>query len=298
MDVELTGPSAPRLQAPAGAWDTHIHIIDPRFPLVEQPVYQPPVATARDYQAVQRRLGLEKVLIVQSSTHGTDHACLLDAITQLGPGARGVGMVGAAVTDAELRRLSDGGVCAARFLMTPGGVVAWNEAAALATRVSAFGWLINLQIRGNTLLDRFDEIARLPGRVVVDHIGNFGPVAPDDPAVHALLRLIDGGRVWLKLSAPYAGGAMGAMPYAASGPLARAFARHAPERLIWGSDWPHTFLTQVHGQPAPDAAGLFDLLLDWVDDPAVRHSILVDTPEQLFGTNPRPHDRSRLQDDL
>jgi len=282
VDVELTAP--PRLQAPAGAWDTHIHIIDPRFPLVASPVYQPPVATVRDYRAVQRRLGLSRVLVVQSSTHGTDHACLLDAIAQLGPGARGVGMVDAAVTGAELARLSAGGVCAARFLMTPGGVVGWTEAARLAARVTEAGWLVNLQIRGDTLLDRFDEIEALPGRVVIDHMGNFGPIAPDAPAVLPLLRLIDTGRVWLKLSAPYAGGAMGPMPYAIAAPLARSLVRHAPERLMWGSDWPHTFLTQVHHQPAPDPARLFDLLLDWVDDPAVRHCILVETPEQLFGS--------------
>ena len=289
MDFELTQGSQssaaqPQLQAPPGAWDTHIHIIDPRFPIVDAPVYLPPIATVQEYQAVQRRLGLERVLVVQSSTHGTDHACLLDAIAQLGPGTRGVGMVNVGVTEAELRRLTVGGIRAARFLMTPGGVVDWSEAARLAGRVVDAGWFVNLQIRGNTLLDRFDAIARLPGPVVIDHMGNFGPIRPDDPFVRALLRLLDTGRVWVKMSAPYAGGAMGAFPYTAAAPLAQALARHAPNRLMWGSDWPHTFLTQVYGQPAPDGADLFDLLLDWVEDPAMRHRILVDNPEQLLGT--------------
>lgn len=284
LDFELNPASVkPRLRAPAGAWDTHIHIIDPRFPLVAAPVYQPPVATVADYQSLQRRLGLDRVLVVQSSTHGTDHSCLLDALSQLGPGARGVAMVDSSVEDAELRRLSASGVRAARFLMTPGGVVGWNEAARLASRVAAEGWVVNLQIRGDTLLERFDTISGLPGPVVIDHMGNFGPIAPDAPPVQGLLRLLDTGRVWVKLSAPYAGGRMGPFPYGPALPLARALVRHAPDRLMWGSDWPHTFLTQVHQQPAPDPILLFDMLLDWADDPTVRHRILIETPERLFG---------------
>ena len=232
---------------------------------------------------MQRRLGLERVLVVQSSTHGTDHSCLLDAIAQLGPGARGVGMVDAGVSEAELRRLTQGGIRAARFLMTPGGVVGWDEAERLAARVVEAGWFVNLQIRGAMLLEHFDTIARLPGSVVIDHMGNFGPIQPDQPQVQALLRLLDSGRFWVKLSAPYAGGAMGPPPYPAAAPLARALVRHAPERVMWGSDWPHTFLTQVHRQPAPDIVDLFDLLLDWADDPDVRRRILVDNPAGLLG---------------
>lgn len=107
-------------------------------------VYQPPVATAADYQALQRRLGLENVLVIQSSTHGTDHACLLDAIRQLGPGARGVAMVDAPVTDAELARLNGGGVRGARCLMTPGGVLSWDEVPGLVERIQDFSWHTNL----------------------------------------------------------------------------------------------------------------------------------------------------------
>jgi len=223
------------------------------------------------------------VLVVQSSTHGTDHACLLDAIAQLGSGARGVGMVDAAVRATELRRLTQGGIRAARFLMTLGGVVGWDEVERLAAQVADAGWFVNLQIRGSMLLDKLDTIARLPGPVVIDHMGIFGPIEPSHPSVRALLHLLDSGDVWVKMSAPYAGGAMGRFPYHAAGPFAQAWVRHAPNRLIWGSDWPHTFLIQVHYQPSPDGADLFDLLLDWVEDPAVLHQILVDNPTQLMG---------------
>ena len=234
------------------------------------------------YRAVQQRLGLQRVLVVQSSTHGTDHACLLDALTQLGPGARGVGMVDAGVTEAELRRLGTAGVVAARFLMTPGGVVAWDEAPRLAARVAEAGWLVNLQVRGEVLTERLDTVAAMAGPVVIDHMGNYGPVDPDGEAFGALLRLLDTGRVWVKLSAPYARGAMGPFPYAAAAAVAQALVRHAPERLLWGSDWPHTFLTEVHHQPAPDPQALFGLLGEWAEDAGVRRRILVDTPDTLF----------------
>lgn len=284
MDLVLTALPDPRLLAPPGSWDCHIHVLDPRFPTVADAVYQPPVATAADYRTVQHRLGLERVLVIQSSTHGTDHACLLDTIQQLGPGARGVAMVDAAVTDAELARLTQGGIRGARCLMTPGGVLSWDDVPGLAGRIQHFGWHTNLQMRGNTFPERFDTVRALPGPVVIDHLGLFSrPVEPDRPEVQALLRLLDTGRLWVKLSAPYGGGKMGPPPFTAAWPLARALIRHAPERMLWGSDWPHTFMTEVYKLPPGDAATLLDLLLDWTDDEAVRHRILVDNPDTLFG---------------
>ena len=281
--------SPPRLRPPPGAWDTHLHVFDPRFPIRADSVFQPPVATARDYAAVQRRLGLTQALVVQSSAHGTDHAGLLDAIATLGPGTCGIGMVDAGVSDAELRRLARGGVRGARFLMVPGGVLSWDELEPLAARIQQVGWHANLQLDGHELVDRAGLIARLPGQVVIDHLGMFGrPVPPKHPSVQALLRLLDTGRVWVKLSAPYAGGGMGEPPYPAAGALARSLVRHAPERLMWGSNWPHPFTTQVRGLPAEDDAMLLDLLLDWVGEERVRNRILADNPAVLFGNGPIP----------
>lgn len=246
-------------------------------------VYQPPVATAAEYRAVQRRLGLGRVLVIQSSTHGTDHACLLDALGQLGPGARGVAMVEPGVPDTELARLTQEGVRGARCLMTPGGVTPWDDVPTLSARIQAFGWHTNLQMRGNTFPERFETIRALPGQVVIDHLGLFSrPVEPDHPEVQVLQRLLDTGRVWVKLSAPYGGGTMGPPPFTAAWPLARALIRHAPDRMLWGSDWPHTFMTEVYKLPPGDAATLLDLLLHWTDDETVRRRILVDNPEALL----------------
>lgn len=261
-----------------------MHVFDPRFPVATGSLFVPPLATAQDYQTVQRRLGLERVLVVQSSAHGTDHACLLDALNTLGPGAQGIGMVDAAVTDAELTRLTAGGVRGARFLMMPGGVLTWNELHALACRIQAHGWHVNIQLDGHELAERAELLARLPGQVIVDHLGMFGrPVAPSHPSFMALLRLLDIGRFWVKLSAPYAGGGMGEAPYPAAGILARSLVRHAPGRLLWGSNWPHPFTTQVRHLPAEDDAMLLDLLLDWAEDESVRNRILTSNPQALFG---------------
>lgn len=277
VDVQLT----PRLRPPPGAWDTHIHVIDPRFPAIPNPFYPPPVATARDYRAVQERLGLERVLVVQSITYGTDNSCLLDAITALGPGARGVAMVGAGVADAELQRLARNGVRGARFLMLQGGVVGWDEAEGLAERIAALGWFVNLQLAGDTLPDRADLLARLPGPLVVDHMGLFRrPVSPDDPGVLTLLRLLDTGRTWVKLSAPFPDGSP---RYAGAVALARILVRHAPERMLWGSDWPHVTATQVRNEAPESNAVLLDLLLDYAEDDAHRRRILVDNPDTLIG---------------
>jgi len=251
---------------------------------VPNAVYQPPVATVDHYRAVQRRLGLSRVLVIQSSTHGIDHACLLDAVARLGPGARGVAMVAATVPDTELARLTRNGVRGARCLMTPGGVLSWNDVPRLSARIQEHGWHTNLQMRGNTFPERFDAILALPGPVVIDHLGLFSrPVEPDHPEVRVLLRLLDTGRVWVKLSAPYGGGAMGPPPFTAAWPLARALIRHAPDRMLWGSDWPHTFMTEVYKLPPGDPATLLDLLLEWTDDAAVRDQILVHNPDQLLG---------------
>ena len=278
----------PRLRAPPGACDTHVHVFDDRSPTVPGATFRPPGrAGAAEYRAVQRRLGLERVLLVQSSVYGTDNRVMLDAVAELGPGAAGVALVDAAATDAHLDALTQGGVRAARFLMEPGGVLGWDELEHIAARVAARGWFVNLQMDGRGIADRADLIASLAAPVVVDHVGMFiEPVTPDHPSFRALLRLTANGRTWVKLSAPYAGGRTGAPPYLAVGALARALAREAPDRLLWGSNWPHPFTTQVRRSPAEDDAMLLDLLLDWVEEPAVRDRILADNPAALLGFPP------------
>ena len=269
---------------PRGAWDCHIHVFDRRFAVHADTLFTPPDAGLAAYEQVQRRLGLERVLIVQSSAYGTDNSCMVDALRRQNGRGRGVALVGRDTKNTTLADLSRSGVRAIRLLMVPGGVVPWADVPLMAERVQAFGWHLNLQIDGRELPDRLTLLRRLPGKLVIDHFGMFGdPIEPNERAFRALLDLVSEGRTWVKLSAPYAGGRAGPPPYPHLAPLVKALIKVGPDRLMWGSNWPHPFTTQVRHLPAEDDAMLLDLLHDWTDDEKTLHSILVDTPEALFG---------------
>ncbi len=268
-----------RVKVPAGACDTHMHFYHRRYPAAPTALIHPPDAWLDDYDALQRRLGLERVVVVQPTTYGRDNTAMLDALAELGDTARAVVVVDDAVTDAELERLTARGVCGVRFHMLPGGALPWELLEEVAARVTPFGWHVQLQMNGREFAERLERLQRLPCPLVVDHVGRFmPPVDVDDPAFRALRTLLDGGRCWVKLSAPYESSKADAPRYGDVAPLARALAAAAPERMLWASNWPHP------GQdPAPDDAGLIDLLADWVDDDATRAQILVANPAALYG---------------
>ncbi len=270
----------PRLKAPPGACDTHMHFYDSRYPVAATAVSPPPEASVEDYRAVQRRLGLARTVVVQPSAYGLDNRCTLAGIAALGlERARGIAVVDDRVTDAELERLTGAGIRGVRFHMLPGGAIPWAILDAVAARVAAAGWHVQLQLDGRLLPDREAQIRAWPGRAVIDHVGKFlEPVPPEHAAFRCLLRLVESGRVWVKLSAPYEVSKAGPPLYADVGRLAKALVRAAPERMLWASNWPHPSV-----KVPPDDALLLDLLLDWAPDEAVRRRILVDNPAELYG---------------
>jgi D-galactarolactone isomerase len=269
----------PKLQAPPGACDTHMHFYQGRFPSAPTAVFTPPDAWVDDYRGLQRRLGLDRVVVVQPSAYGTDNTAQLEAMAALGGKARGVMVVDANTTEAELDRLNTLGVRGARFFMLAGGAVPWDILEQVAARVHAFGWHIQLQLNGRDLPQWAALLNRLPCDLVVDHVGRYMPPVPaEHESFQTLLSLIDSGRCWVKLSAPYESSVTGAPDYADVGPLARALVKAAPERMLWASNWPHP-----GWQVKPDDAALLDLLLDWADDEATRKRILVDNPARLYG---------------
>ncbi len=275
----MTSSKRPTLAAPPGACDTHMHFYNARYPSAPTALFTPPDAWIDDYRAVQKRLGVERVVAVQPTTYGTDNSCQLDAMAAFGNNARGVMVVEESVDDGERERLSGLGIRGARFHMLPGGALPWDVIEEVAARVHAFGWHVQLQMNGREFPERLDVLKRLPGTLVVDHVGRFmGPVGADHPAFKALLGLIEGGRCWVKLSAPYESSRDGPPGYADVAAEARVLAKAAPERLLWASNWPHP------GQKSrPDEAAMLDLLLDWVEDAATRARILVDNPAELYG---------------
>jgi len=277
----MTPNAKPRLQTPNGACDTHIHIYDARYPTAPGGPPPPPDALVPAYRLMQRRLGLERVVIVQPNAYGDDNRCTLEGMAAFGAGARGIAVAKPGVSDAELDRLTKAGVRGIRFMMLPGGPMRWEWLDEMAARVHPFGWHVQLQFDGRDFPKYEAQIRRLPGAFVVDHNGKFlEPVAIDHAAFKSFLKLVDTGRCWVKLSAPYETSKSGPPRYADVGLLARALVRAAPERMLWASNWPHP---SAKREAMPDDADLLDLLLDWAPDDAARKRILVDNPTRLYG---------------
>lgn len=273
--------TTPRLKTPPGACDCHIHVYDRRFAVAPTALSPPPDADADRYRQVQQALGLERVVVVQPTAYGFDNSCTLDAIAKFGPHARGVAVVPTDVADEELARLTRAGIRGARYFMLKGGLLPWESLESMAARLADHGWLVQIQLDGRDLPKYEDIIARLPVPAIIDHTGKFlEPVSVSDPAFQSLLRLLDSGQVWPKLAAPYETSKVGPPSYDDVSKLARALINANPERCIWASNWPYPGTN-----PAPDSGAMLDLLLEWADDDATRHQILVDNPAKLFGYN-------------
>jgi D-galactarolactone isomerase len=264
---------------PDGACDSHMHVFGKEYTKAPTAVFEPPDAPLSAYLKVKRRLGLSRTVVVQPTHYGSDNACTLAAIASLGAAARGVAIVDVNVTDDELERLTHAGIRGLKVQMFPGGVISWDEFPDLAARAAAHGWFVQIQFDGRQFPDREDVLRRLPARLLVDHAGKFlEPVSVDDKAFQSFLRLIDSGRVWFKIAAPYEISKSGPPGYDDVGRLARGLIAHAPERGMWGTNWPH-----VNSEGPVDEDILLELIREWTSDEKTLRQILVDTPAEFFG---------------
>lgn len=266
-----------------GACDAHIHVFDANAPALA-PV--PAHASATDYQAVQKRLGTTRAVIVQPRLYGTDNSVTLAAIAALGPGnARGIAVLHPDVTDATLAALHAGGIRGLRFsLHTAVQAAAGLEMVEpLAHRVHELGWHLQLHWTADQITTHEALLRRLPTPLVFDHLARVPPQAgPSHPAFRIVQDLLTQGRAWVKLSGPYLCSQQGlASGYADTVALARAWVACAPDRLVWGSDWPH-----VTEHDKPDALQLLALLSQWAESASLRRQILVDNPVALYGFAP------------
>ena len=273
-------PRTPTLKAPPHACDCHCHVFGPldRFPYVAERNYTPPEATLAQYDALLRHLGIERSVIVQPSIYGSDNRATEDGIRQLGGRGRGVAVVDPAVDEAELARLHQAGFRGVRFnLVHTGGSTSLAALETLAARVAPLGWHVQLYLRGRTLPDIAPRLLKLPTDIVIDHLAHLeADKDTTQPGFRTLLQLLDAGRCWVKVC-PYRFDDSG-FPYARAKPFARALAAAAPERLVWGTDWPHP---DVPG-PMPDDGELLDALGDWFEDGATIDRILADNPARLY----------------
>ena len=272
----MTGP---KLAAPKGATDTHMHFYGPfdRHPLPADTSRKSPEALLPAYRQVQERLGLERVVIVQAAGYGFDNSVTMANVAALGDAARAVVVVPLGTPAAELERLHAAGARGLRVFMLDGGVYGWDELPALAEMVRPFGWHLQLQLDGRELIERLEFIQSLRIQLVIDHTGKFlEPVEPDHPAFHCLQRLVQEG-AYVKLSAPYETSKAGPPAYEDIGMLARVLVKEAPDRMLWATNWPHP------GHAPKDEAMLLDTLLDWAPNAHEQRLILVDNPARLYG---------------
>jgi len=281
MERRITGPK-PRLKMPAGAVDTQMHLYLDGFPARPGgPLLPRGRAGPAEYRSVMDWLGIERVVVTQGNAHQFDNGNLVAALAALGPIARGVAVVTGETDDAELQRLHDAGVRGARIMDLPGGAVGLSQLAEVDARVRALDWVLAVQFDGSNILDHLPKLEAIRGRFILDHHGKFFcGVTPEDPRVNAVRRLIDRGNCWFKLAGCYESSRSGPPDYADIGAVARAIVAHAPERVIWGTNWPHNQATSEADYP--DDAALLDLLLDWAPSEADRRRILVTNPSGLF----------------
>jgi predicted TIM-barrel fold metal-dependent hydrolase len=276
-----SGTNLPKLKMSADACDCHHHIYDSKYPIAPSATLKPGDAKVADYRALQQRIGTTRNVVVQPSTYGTDNSCTLDGMAQLGPASRGVAVVDTSVTDAELKRLNGLGIRGIRFNLVQAGATTVDMLEPLSKRIADLGWHVQIHQTGDGIVKMEDVLQKVASPIVFDHMGRIPKdVGVDHPAYTVISRLIDKGRTWVKISGAYMDTKVGPPTYADSTKLARALVKLAPQRMVWGSDWPHP---TAKDDDKPNDATLVDLLTEWAPDEATRRRILVENPAELYG---------------
>ena len=277
-------PHPPTAFRPApGACDAHCHVFGPadRFPFAAGRSYTPPDAGVEDLARLHARLGLDRAVIVQASCHGTDNAALLDALRRGAGRYAGVAMIDEATTDDELDELHAAGVRGTRmnFVAHLGGAPTASAVERIVARAAERDWHVVLHLDAADLARYAPLLALLPCPYVIDHMGRIDATAGlDQEPFRALLALLHrGDRCWVKLSGAERLTAAGPPPYDDVVPFAQALIAAAPDRVLWGTDWPHPNVRHM-----PDDGDLVDLLAAFAPDEDVRHRILVDNPARLY----------------
>jgi 2-pyrone-4,6-dicarboxylate lactonase len=278
-------PHAPRLTPPPNACDTHAHLFGPAasYPYQANRGYTPPDATDAAYVALHRVLGMTRGVLTQPSVYGIDNRCMLDAVARHPDRLRAVATVDDGVTDAALAMLDRQGVRGIRVNLVDKGGMPFDSFAAvarMAARIAPLGWHLELLVHAHDYPDFAPTMRALPVDIVVGHLGYMRTSEGiDHPGFRSFLELVAEGRCWVKLTAPYRITTWQTVPYDDVAPFARRLIETRPDRMLWGSDWPHV-ATKL---PMPNDGDLLDLLGDWAPDAAVRRQILVDNPARLYG---------------
>ena len=278
-------PRKPAFDVPRGACDTHAHICGPieRYPYWEGRVYTPPDAPLSAYRHLLETLGVERAVLVQPSVYGTDNTVMLDAMGQLGARCRGVAVVDDDIAEAELKRLHEAGVRGVRInavdVAQDKGVIPMTPIARLAERIKRYGWHVEFLMHVDEFPGLDTSFADFPVDIVLGHLGYMRTdKGLHQPGFQALLRLMKRGKAWVKLTGPYRISTQ-PLPHADTDAFAHAVLDAAPERVLWGTDWPHVMVKSA----MPNDGDLANLIVDWVPDAGMREQVLVANPAKLYG---------------
>jgi predicted TIM-barrel fold metal-dependent hydrolase len=291
-------PSTPvNFAVPANSCDCHTHVFgDPaRFPFHTPRGYTPEQASVAEMRALHRALHTTRVVIVNPSVYGPDNSCTLDGMKQLGPGARGIAVIDDKTTDASLDEMNRAGIRGIRVNLENAGetdpaVGRKLFQVAIDRMKSRPSWHIQLYTRLSVIEGIKDMVMSAPMPIVFDHFGGAqGPLGVGQPGFATLVNLVKSGKAYVKISAPYRSSTM--LPdYADVVPLAKALIGANPQRIVWGSDWPHPAppppgakYTDIAPLWQVDDGRIFNQLPVWAPDAAVRKLILVDNPAKLYG---------------
>ncbi len=281
----------PKYLPPSKSCDTHFHVFGPpeQFPFVSTHEYTPPAAPLEHYFKMIKVIGIERAVVVQPSVHGLDNSATLDAINHSGGKLRGVGRIDDKTPRSELRRLNDGGIRGVRFnlLDRPKGNVRLDVLDRCIENIVQFSWSLDLHIDMKNLLAQEKRIRESPVRVVIDHMARVKPAEGlNQVGFQLLLDLMKLEHVWVKVSGAdkicgtvihsYFG-----LPFIEVTPYAQAVVAAAPERVIWGTDWPHS--NNFAPGHTPNDGDLVDLLAAFAPDARTQKKILVDNPAILYG---------------
>jgi predicted TIM-barrel fold metal-dependent hydrolase len=288
--------TAPTFEVPRNACDCHTHIFGPdeRFPLSDHRLYTPGPASIDDLTALHRALHIERVVIVHPSPYGVDNSCTLDALHKLGNRARGVAVIDDTITRTMLEDMHAAGVRGVRVNLESYGENSPETARRLlnraAERVAPLGWHVQTYTNLAILAALEDAILNLPVTLVVDHFGRpKASLGSSQPGFGRLIDLLRSGKVYVKISAPYRISTEPNYPDAA--PIAKAMIAANPDRVVWGTDWPHPGAARsgMPRDPAKiepfrkeDDGGALNRLVGWTNDRLELQKILVDNPARLY----------------
>jgi 2-pyrone-4,6-dicarboxylate lactonase len=275
-------PSKPRLRLPPGSWDTHCHVLGPtdKYPYASTTTINPADAPKEKLFALHRHLGIERCVIVHTATHGMDLRVTEDAVAATGGRYLGVALLPSNVGEAELRRLDKLGFRGVRYNFMPHlhESDSIDQVVALTSRLADIGWHLQIHMDGSYIADMGPKLERSPVPVVIDHIGRVDAgQGLEQPAFQNLLRLMQNPKFWMKVSGLDRITKQGP-PYADAIPFARKLVAEFPDRVVWGTDWPHPH----HKGPIPDEGQLVDLIAEMAPTDELLRKLMVENPHRLY----------------